>query len=161
MEREPSHIMPHSSHVRNTVRYFEVLFGIWETLPEPFSTSLPTGTGRAVWSGAILRRGMIIFSGFGKKLNYIQVSCLHGFIWAVKTWEFGRVYALIICPMLNWLLKYNLRAFLGRYPDAILLSASSCRILGALGGSPRGTINIEGKSFIHDRRRREKYWISS
>lgn len=105
MESEPSHIVPHSSHVRNTVHYFEVLFGIWETLPEPFSTSLPTGTGRAVWSGAILRRGMIIFPEFGKQLNYIQVSSLHGYIWAVKIWGFGWVDALIICPMLNWLLK--------------------------------------------------------
>lgn len=57
--------------------------------------------------------------------------------------------------MLNWLSKCILRAFLGRYPDTISLSASSCRILGELGGGPRGTINIEEKPFIHECRRRE------
>lgn len=41
--------------------------------------------------------------------------------------------------------------------DIISLFASSCRILGALGEDPRGTINIEGKPFIHEHGRREKY----
>lgn len=41
--------------------------------------------------------------------------------------------------------------------DIISLSAPSCRILGALGGNPRGTLSIEERPFIHEHGRRGKY----
>lgn len=76
---------------------------------------------------------------------------------AVKSWGFLLSLFSAQFPHAKVAAEFFFQSLSWEMLDIISLSASSCRILGTLGGNPRGTISIEERPFIHEHGRREKY----
>lgn len=146
-----------SPTLRNTGQYFEIetrnAFKALISLPP----HKPDGRGQAIGPDAIFRVEMNLFLSL-KKIR--QYSGMMSSWMCFSNEELGILLSLFSAHLAHAKLavKIYFQSLSWEILDIISLSASSCRILGALGGGdPRGTINIEEKPFIHEHGRREKY----